>query len=181
MRIRDWIILVFFATVTLAWSQGVPPEIPKHLQALAPDSNFASARTIAVAVTSRRAKNPDTPQDLEHLRKFVLNTLSKTHFTVVSDKSSAELSLEFIVEPNVRYGMFHYQNSPYVYLTLRETSNERLVYCAYRRAGYFRSASQRLLLEFRQYLQHIGQPPSGSLEDCAEQAMRPLSIEPNSH
>lgn len=163
------------AIVTSMLCQSVPPEIPQHLEAIAPNQNLASARTINVAVTSRRPQNADSAQDLEHLRKRVLRALSKTRFSVVPEKASAELSLELIVEPNVRYGMFHYQNAPYVYLTVREAPAGRLVYCSYQRAGRFQSASERLLADFEQYVQHTRTPPHGSIQACAEQAMRPLS------
>jgi hypothetical protein len=176
MRFRHtaFAALILLSTAPPALPQGVPPDLPKHLEAVAPNQNFASAKTITVSVTSRRPENPDTPEDLEHLRRRVLKTLPKTPFTLVPDKASAELSLELIVEPNVRYGMFHYQNAPYVYLTLREAPGGRLIYCAYQRAGHFYSASERLLHDLEHNVQHTGTPPRGSLDACAKQAMRPL-------
>jgi hypothetical protein len=124
-------------TFGCAVSRDVPPQIPKQLEAIAPNQNFSSAKSISVAVTSRRAENPDTNADLGRIRRRVLERLPKIPLTVVIDKASADLWLEVIVEPNVRYGMFHSQNSPYVYVTLREPSSGHLVYCVSARGARF--------------------------------------------
>jgi hypothetical protein len=176
MRLRHTVVttLILLSPAIRGLPQNVPRELPKHLEAVAPNQNFASAKTITVAVTSRRPENPDAPDDLEHLRRLVLKSLPKTPFTLVSDKVAAELSLELVVERNVRYGRFHYQNAPYIYLTLRELPAGRLVYCAYQRAGHFYSATERLLHDLERSLQHHGPAPHGSLHACAEEAMRPL-------
>jgi len=164
---------IFLAATISGLSQSRPPEIPSRFKAVIPNQNLSSAKTVTVAVTSRRTENPDTPNDMEHLRKRVLNILPKIPFTLVSNQASADLSLELIVEPNVRYGMFHYQNAPYVYLTLREPSNGHLVYCAYQRASHFYSVSDRLLHDLERTIHQDGVPPSGPVAPCAEQAMRP--------
>ncbi len=129
-----------------------------------------SKEILAVHHVTAIAGEPQCPQSARALWLC----LSKTRFTVVSGKAAAELSLELIVDPHVRYGMFHYQNAPYVYLTVRKAPAGRLVYCSYQRTSHFRSASQRLLLDFEEYVHHTGTPPRGSMEACAEQAMRPL-------
>jgi hypothetical protein len=49
------------------WTKNVS----KQLEAIAPNQNFSSAKTISVAVTSRRAENPDTNADLERIRRRV--------------------------------------------------------------------------------------------------------------
>ncbi len=156
-----------------ALPQNSSHEIPQHLEAAVSDEKLAPSETVEISVTSRRPENPDEPQDLVDLRKRVLKAIWKSGLTVAPDKAGAELSLELIVERNVRYGMFHYQNAPYVYLTLRKNSDGRLVYCAYERAGHFNSASQRLLVRFEKNIQTVSARPSGSLQACAEQAMRP--------
>jgi len=166
--------LIFSFMATAGVSQNRPPEIPSHFKAVIPNQKFSTGKTVIVTVTSRRPENPDTAEDLEQLRKRVLNTLSKIPFTVVVNQASADLSLEFIIEPNVRYGMFHYQNAPYIYLTLRQPSSGHLVYCAYQRASHFYSASNRLLHDLEHTIHQEGMPSSGSLAACAEQAMRPL-------
>ncbi len=161
-------------TFVRAVPQDRPPQIPKQLEAIAPNQNFASAKTVSVAVTSRRPENPDTREDLERIRRRVLKRLPKIPLTLVADNASADLWLEVIVEPNVRYGMFHSQNAPYVYVTLREPSRGHLVYCAYQREGHFFSTSENLLRNLERNMRRTTTPPSGSITACAEQAMRPL-------
>jgi hypothetical protein len=154
--------------------QDVPPQIPKQLEAIAPNQNFFSAKTISVTVTSRRLEHPAAPEDLEQIRTRVLKRLPEIPLTLVADKASADLWLEVIVEPHVRYGMFHSQNAPYLYVTLREPSGGHLVYCAYQREGHFFSTSENLLHHLERTMRGTATPPSDSLAACAEQAMRPL-------
>jgi hypothetical protein len=161
-------------TFVRAVPQRIPPQIPKQLEAIAPNQNFSSAKTISMAVTSRRPQNPGTHEDLERIRRRVLERLPRIPLTLVADKASADLWLEVIVEPNVRYGMFHSQNAPYVYVTLREPSRGRLIYCAYQREGHFFSASENLLRNLESNMRRTTTPPPASLAACAEQAMRPL-------
>jgi hypothetical protein len=161
-------------TFVRAVPQDVPPQIPKQLEAIATNQNFSSAKTISVTVTSRRPEHPAAPEDLEQIRTRVLKRLPKIPLTLVADKASADLWLEVIVEPNVRYGMFHSQNAPYVYMTLREPSSGHLVYCAYQREGHFFSTSENLLHHLESTMRRTATPPFGSLTACAEQAMRPL-------
>ncbi len=170
------VMMVLFPTATLGAPNNKPPEIPSHLKAVASNHNFSSAKTVTVAVENRRSENPDTYEDLERLRNNVLKIIPKLSYTLASVPPSADLSLDLLIEPNVRYGLFHYQNAPYVYLLLRETNSGDLVYCAYQRASHFFSASERLLDDLEQTSQGRGLPPSGTLTACAEQAMRPLSI-----
>jgi hypothetical protein len=160
-------------TFVCAVPQGVP-QIPRQLEAIASNQNFSTARTISVTVTSRRPEHPAAPEELEHIRTRVLKRLPEIPLTLVADKASADLWLEVIVEPNVRYGMFHSQNAPYVYITLREPSQGHLVYCAYQREGHFFSTSENLLHNLESNMRRTAIPPSGSLAACAEQAMRPL-------
>lgn len=162
---------ISFGTVSGITQQNRPPEIPSHYEA-ASGKEWLSAKTVTVTVTSRRSENPDSPQDLQRMKKKILATLSEIPL-VQSTGASPDLALELVVEPNVRYGMFHYQNAPYIYLLLRNPSDSHLVYCAYQRAGHFFSASDRLLANLKDTFRKPSSP-SGSLSPCAEQAMRPL-------
>lgn len=164
--------LIVFATANSVSQQKRPPEIPSHYEA-ASGRDLSLAKTITVTVTSRRSENPDPPEDLERMKKKVLATLPEIPLTL-SIGTSADLSLEMVVEPNVRYGMYHYQNAPYVYLLLRRPSDNHLVYCAYQRAGHFISASDRLLANVKDAFRRSSSTAPGSLAACAEQAMRPL-------
>ena len=91
-------VVLALHTFVCAVSQDVPPQIPKQLEAIAPNQNFSSAKSISVAVTSPRAENPDTNADLERIRRRVLERLPKIPLTVVTDKASADLWLEVISE-----------------------------------------------------------------------------------
>jgi len=174
LRIAIYVAVILQALAPIGTCQDAPLTIPKRLEAMAPNQNFSAARNVTVTVTSRQTVNPDPSEDLEHLRLRVQAMLPKVPFNQVADKASADLWLEMIVEPNVRYGEFHSQNAPYVYLTLREPSGGHLVYCAYQRAGHFFSASERLLQQLKTNVQHAKALPSDSLAACAKQAMRPL-------
>ena len=79
------------------------------------------------------------------------------------------MQLEF--EPNFRYGQFHYQSGPFVFLTLRDLQSGRLVYCAYSRNGRFRDVTRHLVADMDQ---HVDTVQSDSLPACAEAALRPL-------
>jgi hypothetical protein len=165
--------LIAFTTTSSVPQQNRPPEIPSHYEA-ASGKEFLSAKTITVTVTSRRSEDPDSPEDLERIRKKVLDTLPRIPLTLAPIGTSADLSLEMIVEPNVRYGMYHYQNAPYVYLLLRRPSDDHLVYCAYQRAGHLFSASDHLLANLQGIFHKAALASDGSLAACADQAMRPL-------
>jgi hypothetical protein len=175
MRLRMVIFatLAVFAGAAPALSQ-IPPEIPKSVVALASGQSFAATKRISLTVSSRRPENQATPEDLEDFRRRSLKTLPKTPFTLVPDKSTADFDLELIFEPYVRYGMFHYQNAPYLYLTLREAKNGRLVYCSYQRLEHLHSASKILLRRLKSLTHQQTPSAEGSLPDCAAQAMRPM-------
>jgi hypothetical protein len=170
---------VFVASAVLflpgsAHPQSKPSEIPKNLVALAADQNFSTQKRVWVEATSRRQANPATPEYLVKLRQRAIKSLLKTPLSLAPDKSTAELELELIFEPNVRYGMFHYQNAPYIYLTLREAEHGRLVYCSYHRLERIRNVSNILFEKFERLTRQQEPAPEGSLQDCAEQAMRPM-------
>ena len=95
-------------------------------------------------------------------------------FPVVADRDKAELELSLILDPYVRYGMFHYQNAPYVYLLVRDRMSGQLGYCAYRRLGRVSDQTDKLLTDWREATMSQNAPAAGSLEECAAQAMRPL-------
>ena len=128
-------------------AQDKPRELPAHLEGVAPDQNFASAKAVTLSVTSRRPEeDPSPPHHLERIRNRALETSQKIGLSVVADKSSADFQLEIIVEPHVRLVLYHSQNSPYVFLTLRESSNGRMVYCTLQRSGIlqcYRTRSSR--------------------------------------
>ncbi len=173
---NDLVLASFLIAITTTSSvsqQNRPPEIPSHYN-VASEKEFLSAKTITVTVTSRRTENPDSPEDLARIRKKVLDTLPSIPLNLVPSRTSADLSLEMIVEPNVRYGMYHYQNAPYVYLLLRRPSDDHLVYCAYQRAGHLFSASDHLLANLKGTFHKVPMAPDAFLAACAEQAMRPL-------
>jgi hypothetical protein len=95
---------------------------------------------------------------------------------LVADQASADIWLEVIVEPNVRYGMFHSQNAPYTFLEralhLRHASRafqRASAYCAYQREGHFFSTSENLLHHLERTMRGTATLPSGSLAACAEQ------------
>jgi hypothetical protein len=144
------------------------------LEAIAPNQNFSTAKTISVTVTRRRPEHPAAPEDLEHIRTRVLKRLPAIPLTLVADQASADIWLEVIVEPNGRYGMFHSQISPYTFperaLHLRHASRafqRASAYCAYQREGNFFSTSENLLHHLERTMRGTATLPSGSLAACA--------------
>ncbi len=95
-------------------------------------------------------------------------------FPVVADREQASLEVSLIIAPQVRYGMFHYQIAPYVYLLVRDAASRQLGYCAYRRLSRITNQTDALLAEWHDATLRRASPTSSSIEDCAEQAMRPL-------
>jgi hypothetical protein len=126
---------------------------------------------IALTVSSRREKSPDSPADLQQIKQRAVKFLTARHFMLVPSENRPSFMLEIIVEPALRYGMFHYQYAPYVYLTVRDVSSGHLVFCAYQRAGHFFSATNRLLQDFAAYVREAG-ISGGSIGACAEEAKR---------
>ena len=173
MRVCGSIVpgLVLLGVVHLTSAHEIPPEIPKHMQASVSEPRVRAESAIALTVSSRREESPDSPDDLQLARKRALTFLARQHFTLAPTENSASFLLEIVVDPKVRYGMFHYQYAPYVYLTVRDVPSGHLVYCAYQRASHFFSATNRLLRDFGAYVRNatISNGPMGA---CAEQAKR---------
>ncbi len=94
-------------------------------------------------------------------------------YPVAADRESADLELSLIVDPHVRYGMYHYQNAPYVYLLVRDRRSGQLGYCAYRRLSRISNQTDKLLAGWREATMRRHALASSLLEDCAAQAMRP--------
>ena len=109
------------------------------------------------------------------MRRRTLKTLNQLSFPVANDRSQATLELTLIEAPHVRYGMFHYQNAPYVYLLIRERSSGQLLYCSYRRLSRIRHEFPALLEDWKHAVEKRDTTASGSLAECAEQSMRPVA------
>ena len=155
-------------------AQGRPPEIPSSMRASSSAMDWATPKTTVLFVESRQPNDPDTTEDLERIRLRMLKVLRELSFPVTGEREKAQWEVTMLVAPHVRYGMFHYQNAPYVYLLVRERSSGQLTYCAYQRASHFRSATSKLLAGWKDTVKRRDLAFSGSLADCAEQAMRPV-------
>jgi hypothetical protein len=159
------------------WVQGQkPPEIPSRVQAWSRAVNWQSPRQIVLSVESRQGGDPATPDEIERDRARVMKILHthKMPFAVVADREQAGLEVSLIIAPHVRYGMFHYQNAPYVYLLVRDTASRQLGYCAYRRLSRITNQTNALLTERRDTTVRWDLPTSDSLEECTAQAMMVL-------
>lgn len=139
-------------------------------QRAAPPSGLP--RSVRVISSSRRSIDPATPAQLAEVSRNANDALQGSkYFTPASDPAKADLVAELEFEPHFRYGQFHYQNGPFVFLTLRDVQSGRLLYCAYSRNGRFRDVTRHLIAEMDH---HIGDAQTTSLVACAEAAMRPL-------
>jgi hypothetical protein len=151
-----------------------PPEIPSRMQAWSRAADWQTPRRTFLSVESRRTADPANAGVIEKDYARALQTLRGMAFPVVADRNKADLEVSLIVDPHVRYGMFHYQNAPYVYLLVRERASDQLGYCAYRRLSRISDQTSALLAEWREATVRRDASPSGSLEECAAQAMRPV-------
>ncbi|MGI4854081.1 MAG: hypothetical protein ACRYF4_08580 [Janthinobacterium lividum] len=175
-RLRGaWLTAIF----GMVCCQPDPAQIPRGLGEI-PQAGISSATgfdvqhggTVSLVVTNRRKDDVEKPQVLEDQRRKVLGFLRGTQLTIVDTAIPSDYILELVDEPHTRWGMYHYQIDFYAFLLLRKRSSGELLYCAYQRAEFFRSATSDLLRRFVTDTQtHIGQ--SGNLRECANLAMRP--------
>lgn len=157
------------------WLQGQkPPEIPSRMQAWSRAVDWQSPRRTFLSVESRQSADPANADDIERDHARAMQTLHTMAFPVVADRDKADLEVSLIIAPHVRYGMFHYQNAPYIYLLVRDTASRQLGYCAYGRLSRITNQTNALLTEWRETTVRRDAPTSGSLEECAAQTMRPL-------
>ncbi len=178
MRVRGIkLFTLLLSTVQMSTSlsaQGRPPEIPSHMQVRSSVGDWYMPQPTFLSVESRQSSDPEKAENLDGIRRRTLKTLKELSFLVVTDQDQASLEMTLIEAPHVRYGMFHYQNEPYVYLLVRKRSSGQLTYCAYQRLSHFRSASSEVLAAWKHAVTKRDLVASGSLADCAEQAMRPV-------
>ncbi len=156
-------------------AQGRPPEIPSRMQARFSGGGWYTPTPTFLSVESRQSSDPESAESLAELRRRTLKALNQLSFPVAGDRSQATLEMTLIRAPHIRYGMFHYQNAPYVYLLIRERSSGQLLYCSYRRLSRIKNESSALLEEWKHAVEKPDATAYGSLADCAEQAMRPVS------
>lgn len=172
MRLRLFLPLIL-ASVLRVSGQDRPPEIPKQFVGRAAGTDLTEPRTVALSVTSRSDSDPEKPVILEHLRHKMQSAVDHTNLHEVDSKANPDLILELVDALHIRWGMFHYQNDFYGFLLLRERASNRLLYCAFRRAGILRSATSSMLDEFVS-ASHGHAIPITSMEQCAQLAMRPM-------
>lgn len=147
-------------------------EILKSGTAVSADFALQTGSTVLVDLTNRERNDVEPQKVLDRQRAKVLQALNSTRISVVST-SGAEYTLELVDAPHVRWGMYHYQNDFYAFLLVRRQSSGKLLYCAYQRAGFLKSATSALL----DHLVAATRTPavaSGNLQQCAGLAMRPL-------
>jgi hypothetical protein len=167
-------IAILVQSTLLSEGQGLPTQLPSHVRATSSDRNWHRPQPTFLSVESRKPGRPEKQEYLNGLREKALKSLRDVSFPVVTDPAKAVLEMTLLVAPDIRYGPFHYQNAPYIYLLVREHSNGRLVYCSYRRLGHFRSASSQVLSEWKSDVAADETSTTDSLADCAAQAMRPV-------
>ncbi len=144
------------------------------MQAWSRAVDWQSPRRTFLSVESRQRADPADAGDIERDYARAMQTLHTMAFQVVADREKADLEVSLIIAPHVRFGTFHYQHAPYVYLLVRDTVSRQLRYCAYRRLSRLTNQTDALLTEWRDATARRDAPSYGSLEECAAQAMRPL-------
>ena len=173
---RSFALLFFSIWLSRCLSaQGRPPEIPSRMQARFSGGDWYTPTPTFLSVESRESSDPEDAESLAGMRRRTLKALNQLSFPVVGDRSQAMLEMTLIEAPHIRYGMFHYQNAPYVYLLVRERSSGQLLYCSYRRLSRIRNESSALLEDWKHAVEKRDTTASGSLAECAEQAMRPVA------
>jgi hypothetical protein len=149
-------------------------DMPARKSSLAAGTDLSKKRTVTVTVTSRRLIDPENLEILESLKTSVLDALPKTPLVLADKGTSPDVTLELVDEPHERWGTFHSQISPYVFLLLRERASGHLLYCAYRRAGFVHGATSELMNELVALTHGKGAQPDGDIAQCAGEAMRPF-------
>lgn len=158
----------------MARPQQKAPEIPRHVLGVAEGADLQSSHTVSITASSRRPQDPATRETLEQLQAKVMQALEGTSWTAVPMGDSTQLQLEAVYEPHLRYGEFHSQNAPYIFLLVHEPSSGRLLYCSYERLMHLSSASSALQKELRTAIQNDAPASPDQLAGCAAQAMRPF-------
>jgi hypothetical protein len=173
-RLLQTLALMIVSGLKPFWLKGQkPPEIPSRMQAWSRAVDWQTPRRTFLSIESRQIADPADADDTERDLARAMQTLQGMTFPVVPDRENSDLEVSLIIAPHVRYGMFHYKNAPYVYLLVRDTASRQLGYCAYRRLSRITNQTNALLTEWRETTVRRGAPASGSLEECAAQAMRP--------
>ncbi|MGI4758435.1 MAG: hypothetical protein ACRYGF_16490 [Janthinobacterium lividum] len=151
--------------------------MPKYFAAEAAGADLRSPRSISVSISSRRVDDAVSPIRASKLVGQVTKALRKSPLKPVSDATSAELSLEVVVESHEQWGTVHSQNDPYIFFLLRNRADSQSLYCAYRRVGFsYGSAAKDLLRDLSARMAAAGQPNSGDVAACTAQAMRPVDL-----
>ena len=153
------------------------PELPHKVSAAAKGSDFTVARSVTVTTANRDDRAPEPVEKRANFRKSAERALQGTVLTVVPTSTPAQLSLQLLMAPSVRYGQYHYQTAPYDYLLLRDNTTGETIYCAYERLMVFRSASSELLSDLRKMVKGESIAPGPrDMRECLEQAHAPLVV-----
>ncbi len=113
---------ISFGTVSGITQQNRPPEIPSHDEA-ASGKEWLSAKTVTVTVTSRRSENPDSPQDLQRVKKkdschSFRNSACSVHWRIARPRTRArcrtKCSLRDVSLPERAVHLFASETPPIV-------------------------------------------------------------------
>ena len=167
------LLLLTFLVLPVASAQDGPAPLPKKLIAVAPGADLRSSRTVSIAVSSRRDLDLVSPIRAEKFSAQMRKAVARTGFKPVDDGSTAQLSLELVVESHERWGPSHSQNNPYVFLLLRDRTTARLLYCGYKRVRFsYPSAAGDLLGSLADVAKSPATGATGDIRTCAAEAMR---------
>ena len=140
-------------------------------------SSLASAHTVYLDV--RNAPPPASPASeatLTPVRPRAERALRRwTWVRETPDRTQADLILQGAVDEHYRYGFYHSQIAPAIFLRVLDPPTGKELYCGWHRAGFLHSATSVLFDELRREIeQHdrsLAQPPTF----CGAEGQRPAT------
>ena len=138
-----------------------------------PGTMLLTAKTVFVETVTARPVDPIPPKTLAVVEKRAVEAVLRWgRYRVSPQRNDAELVFRMEVDEHYRYGLYHSQIAPAVFLRVQDRESGKLLYCAWHRAGFFASATERLVKDLEKSVTDgdlAGQPP----EFCGADAARP--------
>ncbi|MGI4853377.1 MAG: hypothetical protein ACRYF4_04915 [Janthinobacterium lividum] len=169
-------LLVLMGGLTSLWSGNAASQtglLQKSFWSESAGADLHTPRTTSIAISSRRVDDAVSPVRASQLVAKMTKAMRKTTLQPVSDATTAQLSLDMIIESHEQRS----QNGTYIFLLLRDRASQHLLYCGYQRVGHFYdSAALDLLNDLSRRIKAPGIQNTGDIESCAAEAKRPVDL-----
>ena len=168
--------MVLLAMLALLWTGAATGQtglLQKSFGSEAVGANLQVPRTTSIAISSRRVDDAVSPVRASQLVAKMTKAMRKTAVQPVSDATTAQLSLDMIIESHEQRS----HNDTYIFLLLRDRASQRLLYCGYQRVGFFYdSAALDLLNDLSRRIATPGTANTADIAGCAAEAKRPFDL-----